>query len=239
MKKESINKLLVVAIFAIAMGFLEAVVVIYLRRIYYPAGFSFPLKGFIESNILGIEWIREFFTIVMLACIGLLAGKKFYSKFAYFLFAFSIWDIFYYVFLKLTLNWPPSFLTWDLLLLLPWNWVGPVITPLICTILLITLALLIIHYEDKGIKVKFTLKEWTLLIAGLLLVLYTWLIDYGRLIFGNSGFAKQFFTLVQNQDFINAISSYMPAYYRWTLFAIGIILASAGVILFYLRNSKK
>jgi hypothetical protein len=238
MKKESINKLLVVAIFAIAMAFLEAVVVIYLRRIYYPLGFNFPLKGFIEPNILRIEWMREFATIVMLATVGFLAGKKFYSKFAYFLLAFSIWDIFYYVFLKLTLNWPPSFFTWDLLLLLPWNWVGPVVTPLICTALLIILSLLIIHYEDKGIKVKLALKEWTLLIAGFILALYTWMIDYGRLIFGNSSFARQFFTLTQNQEFINVISSYTPISYNWALFLTGIILASAGVLLFYLRMKK-
>jgi len=239
MKKESLNKLLIVSAFAIAMGFLEAVIVIYLRKIYYPSGFSFPLVGFIQPNILGIEWVREFFTIVMLITVALLAAKKFYTRFAYFLFAFAIWDIFYYVFLKLTLNWPPSFLTWDLLYLIPLPWAAPVLAPIICTVLIIVFSLLIINYEDKGIKVKIAAKEWLLLIAGFILVLYTWLIDYSKIIFGNSGFAKDFFTLAQNQDFINVISSYMPAYYRWTLFAIGIILASAGIILFYLRNSKK
>jgi hypothetical protein len=239
MKKESCKTLAIVSLFAIAMGFLEAVVVIYLRKIYYPLGFSFPLKGFIEPNILGIEWVREFFTIVMLVSVACLAGKKFYSKFAYFLLAFSIWDIFYYVFLKLTLNWPPSFLTWDLLFLIPWIWIAPVLAPIICTILIIMFSLLIINCEDKGIKVKLALKEWALLIAGLLIILYTWLIDYGRIIFSNSSFAKDFFTLAQNQDFMNLVSSYIPISYNWTLFAIGVALAFIGVILFYLRTSRR
>ena len=50
MQKESLKKIGIVAIFAIAMGFLEAVIVIYLRKIYYPLGFNFPLKGFISRN---------------------------------------------------------------------------------------------------------------------------------------------------------------------------------------------
>ncbi|MEK6792710.1 MAG: hypothetical protein AABX95_02740 [Nanoarchaeota archaeon] len=119
MKKESWKKFWIVTIFSIAMGFLESTIVIYLRKIYYPDGFDFPLKGFIDPNILSIEWIREFFTIVMLITIGLLAGKTLYEKFAYFILSFAIWDIFYYVFLKAFLDWPQSWITWDLLFLIP------------------------------------------------------------------------------------------------------------------------
>src|SRR3989344_1428755 len=137
MKKESVNKLSIVTLYAVAMGFLEAAVVIYLRELFYPNGFNFPLKGFIDPSILSIEWMREFATIIMLLTVGFLAGEKAYKKFAYFIYAFAVWDIFYYVFLKLTLNWPDSFLTWDLLFLIPWPWISPVLAPLLCTILII------------------------------------------------------------------------------------------------------
>ncbi|MCK7540484.1 MAG: hypothetical protein MZV63_61130 [Marinilabiliales bacterium] len=30
------------AVFAVAMGFLEGIVVVYLRELYYPEGFDFP-----------------------------------------------------------------------------------------------------------------------------------------------------------------------------------------------------
>ena len=146
MKRESVNKLSIVTLYAIAMGFLEAAVVIYLRNLFYPNGFNFPLKGFIDPSILIVEWIREFATIIMLVTIGLLAGKKFYEKLAYFVYAFAIWDIFYYIFLKLVLNWPSSFLTWDLLFLIPFPWAGPVLAPLLCTLLMLFTSFIIINF---------------------------------------------------------------------------------------------
>ena len=99
MKKESVNKIITITIFAIAMGFLESVVVVYLRKIFYAGGFGFPLKGFTEPSIIGIEWIREIATIVMLITISMLVAKKFYERLSYFIYAFAVWDIFYYIFL--------------------------------------------------------------------------------------------------------------------------------------------
>lgn len=237
MKKESKNKILIVTIFAVAMAFLEATVVIYLRKIYYQNGFNFPLKGFIEPTILNIEWIREFATIIMLLTVGYLAGKKAYEKFAYFMYAFAIWDIFYYVFLKIVLNWPQSFLTWDILFLIPWPWIGPVIAPIICSILLIAMALLIINFIDSGKKVNISWKEWILFIIGMLLTLYTWLIDYGKIII-SGGFAKDFFALANNPLFYNIISNYIPTSYNYVLFLLGILSVIIGIVLFYIRTRK-
>ncbi|MFH1787699.1 MAG: hypothetical protein ABH811_02835 [archaeon] len=235
MKKESWSKISIVTIFAIAMGFLEAVVVIYLRKLYYPNGFNFPLKGFIDPSILSIEWVREFATIVMLITVAMLASKKLYERFAYFIYAFAIWDIFYYLFLKLTLNWPASFFTWDILFLIPWPWVGPVLAPLLCTILMIITTLIIINFKDSKIKIK--LREFILVITGLLVVLYTWLYDYGKIIIGR-GFTKDFFTLANNPQFYQIIESYSPSYYNWPIFLIGLIISSIGILLFYLRTKK-
>src|SRR3989338_7451559 len=238
MQKESVRKILIVSIYAIAMGFLEAAVVVYLRKLYYVNGFDFPLKGFIEPSVLSVEWIREFFTVVMLVTIGLLAGKKFYEKFAYFVYAFAIWDIFYYIFLKLSLNWPSSLLTWDLLFLIPWPWIGPVIAPLICTVLMIVMTFIIIRFYDKGKKVSINWKEWTLMIVGVILVLYTWMYDYGKLIF-NGGYAKDFFSLTGNNDFYIAVSNLIPQTYNWPVFILGVAFAAAGILLFYLRMRRK
>lgn len=237
MKKETVRKIFAVSVFAIAMAFLEAAVVIYLRKLFYPAGFVFPLIGFVEPSILSVEWLREFATIAMLISVGILAGKKFCSRIAYFLYAFAVWDIFYYIFLKLALNWPSSFLTWDLLFLVPWPWAGPVIAPIICSILFIILAILILNFEDKNKKAKPATKEWLLFVGGVLLVLYTWLYDYGALIFGG-GFAKSFFTLAENLRFIDAVSNFIPAGYNWLLFSAGIVLTIIGIVLFYLRTTK-
>ena len=234
MKKESKNKILIVTVFAIAMGFLETAVVLYLRKLYYPTGFAFPLKGFIDPAILGIEWIREFSTIIMLLCLGYLVGKKAYEKFAYFLYAFAIWDIFYYVFLKAVLNWPESFLTGDILFMVPWPWVGPVITPLLCSLLMIAGAFLIIKFQDEGRKTYLDLTEWILLGLGGSLILYTWLSDYFQVII-SGGFAKDFFTLANNPQLYNLLSSYIPANYNWQVYILGITLSAIAVIKFYAR----
>jgi hypothetical protein len=237
MKRESINRFFVVSLFAIAMGFLETTVVLYLRALYYPNGFDFPLSGFIDPNILGIEWIREFATIVMLVTLAMLAGKKFYDRFAYFLFAFAVWDIFYYIFLKLFLNWPSSIFTWDILFLIPLPWIGPVIAPVICALIMILMAFLLINFQDKGYNVKIRVMEWTLFVIGMLFVLYTWLYDYGRLIIGG-GFSEKFFSLANDIEFYNIISSYVPSEYNWSIYTIGVVLAAIGVALFYIRTKK-
>jgi len=230
MKKESLKQLFIVTIFSIAMAFLESVIVVYLRKIYYPNGFDFPLVGFIDPNILSIEWFREFCTIIMLIAIALLAAKKFSERFAYFMFSFAIWDIFYYIWLWVMLSWPKSIFTWDLLFLIPWPWIGPVLAPVILSLTMIIFAIIILN---KPLNIK--LKEWTLLILGSLVVLYTFLIDYGKLIFLN-GFAAEFFSLSTNSQFASLIEKFTPIYFNWPIFLFGELLIVMAIILFHRRK---
>ena len=224
MKKESFNKIAIVTVFAIAMAFLEAAIVIYLRRLFYAGGFSFPLKGFLEASVTSIEWIREFFTIVMLVSIAFLAAKKFYERFAYFLYAFAVWDIFYYIWLKISLGWPASLLTWDALFLIPFPWIGPVLAPLIVSITMITFAFIILNLTDKGRDVKFSFLESAGLIAGAAAILFTFLYDYGKLLLNKN---------------LDLFLSYIPTIYNWVVFAVGEIFIICAIALFYLRNKKK
>ena len=99
-KKESFNKIKWVFILNIAFAIVEACVVVYLRRIYYPAGFNFPLIP-ITDKMLILELFREASTLVMLVCIGILCGKYAWEKFAFFIISFGVWDIFFYLWLKL------------------------------------------------------------------------------------------------------------------------------------------
>jgi len=237
MKKESVKTLWIVTWYAIAMGFLEAAVVVYLRYLYYPQGFAFPLRGFIEPAVLGIEWIREFATIVMLVTVGMLAGKKFFSKFAYFLYAFAIWDLFYYVFLKMTLGWPDSLLTPDLLFMIPWPWVGPVLAPVLCALTMIGVAFFLIQSEDNGKKMRVKADEVFFILLGIAVILYSWLVDYGRILIAG-GFLRDFFTLATNESFATIVAHYMPLPYSWPLFGLGFVLSAVGLVLFYRRTMK-
>lgn len=223
MKREDLKTLGVVAVFAAAMAFLEAVVVIYIRRMFYDGVFSFPLKGFIEPSILQLEIVREFFTIVMLACIAILAAKKLRERFAYFAFAFAVWDIFYYIWLKIAIGWPSSFLTWDVLFLIPWTWIGPVLAPVIVSLSLIALSIAIIQLSGKKSKIKISLLEIAGILIGFAIIIYTFLNDYGAIVI---------------QGKWDLIASYTPQSYNWIAFAIGEVIALASIARFYLRNKS-
>ena len=97
--------LAVLAVFAVAMAYMEAAIVVYLRELYYPDGFSFPL-AIVGRDILLVEIGREVSTIVFLLAVSWFAGRRLAERFAMFCFAFAIWDIFYYVWLKVMLGWP-------------------------------------------------------------------------------------------------------------------------------------
>jgi hypothetical protein len=118
------------AVFGIAFGYLESAVVVYLRGLAYADGFSFPLKP-IPPLILSAEVGREAATLAILAAVALAPGGAGFLKFARFLFCFGLWDAFYYVGLKILLDWPPSLFTWDVLFLIPVPWSAPVLAPVL------------------------------------------------------------------------------------------------------------
>lgn len=112
---------------------------VYLRELYYPGGFKFPLE-LLPPWLMVIEITREFSTLLMLFSVAWISGRNFLQQLSVFLFLFGIWDIFYYVALKIFLDWPGSFLTWDLLFLIPITWLGPVLAPVICSVVMILTA---------------------------------------------------------------------------------------------------
>ncbi len=135
MRRDSAGRLAWVGLFALAFGLVEAAVVIYLRGLYYPEGFAFPLRQ-IPVGHIGVELGREAATIAMLAAVGMLAGKDRWSRFGFFCVAFGLWDIFFYAWLKVLIGWPASVLDWDILFLLPVPWIGPVVAPLAVALIL-------------------------------------------------------------------------------------------------------
>jgi hypothetical protein len=126
--------------FAIAFAFVESSVVVYLRAIYYPDGFAFPLR-LIEQEHLLVEILREAATIIMLVAAGVLAGRTGWQRFGFFMICFGVWDIFYYVWLKVLVDWPSSVTDWDVLFLIPVPWIGPVLAPVLISLLMICCGL--------------------------------------------------------------------------------------------------
>ena len=161
----------------IAMGLLEAIVVVYLRKLYYPHGFDFPLTS-MPNDSLFLELVREICTIVMLAVVAFLTGKTRLQRFAWFLFTFAIWDIFYYAGLKIFLQWPASLFTWDILFLIPVPWVAPVLAPIICSLTMILLAVFLMEFEKKRFGWGFRFSDFMVLSMGVLIILVSFMKDY-------------------------------------------------------------
>jgi hypothetical protein len=141
--------------FSIAFGFVEAAVAYYLRivityrfhdvlthyKMLLDLGFiSFvrPTHSLlINCHVLAVEMTREAATIIMLLSVGALAGRTWRQRIGGFLVSFACWDIAYYAFFKIIDNWPASFLTRDVFFLIPVAWIGPVITPLVISTLML------------------------------------------------------------------------------------------------------
>ena len=225
-------------IFAIAMGLLESAVVIYLREILYPEGFEFPLNP-IRPDLVWTEILRESATLVMLLGVGIMTGKRLADRFAWFLYAFAVWDIFYYVFLRVLIGWPESLLTWDVLFLLPVTWTGPVLSPLIVSATMIVLALLIVSSGNKGPEAKFTIipgLSWILLSGGSLILItaFTW--DYSGFILERLSF-KDMWTLPGSQVHM-MVHQYIPRKFNWLLFGLGEAVILSGIYFFWVRSRK-
>jgi hypothetical protein len=236
---KSLNKKLTwLTLFSIAMGFMETAVVIYLRKIYYPRGFSFPLIP-IDSGIALVEFYREIATIIMLVGIGIISGKNTSQKFAFFLYCFAIWDLFYYIFLKIFIDWPQSLFTWDILFLIPVPWVGPVLAPCIVSVTMIIFMLFIIYLQEKGFDTKIKVREWILLSFGSAIIIISFIWDYIKYVSSGNA-ANTIWTLSSKKSLFFEIATYVPTFYNWSLFSIGELIIIIAILIFInrIKNGK-
>jgi len=126
------SKLLLLAIFGIAMAHFEGVVVVYLRKVLGMLN-SESNKESLErftKRYLYIEMTREAATIIMLVVLALITGNTWIEKGIFFLWTFAFWDLFYYASLYLLIKWPPKLTTIDVLFLIPKPWIAPVWFPI-------------------------------------------------------------------------------------------------------------
>ena len=153
------RQLAVSGVFAASFGFLEAVVVVYLRAAVgllpgYKGTLSDVMRmseefyrqsqaiGQLPPSLLSLEVLREAATILMLLSVALLTSTKFRARTAIFLWTFAIWDIAYYAALWTTVRWPLSIRDPDVLFLIPVPWLSPVWFPLLVSTLALSAVLL-------------------------------------------------------------------------------------------------
>jgi hypothetical protein len=202
-------------VFAAAMGYLESAVVIYLRRLYYPDGFSFPLK-LIPQEIGFVEIGREAATIFMLLAVAAVSSRRFWERFGFFIYLFGVWDIMYYFWLKLLVNWPADIFDWDILFLIPAPWAGPVAAPILISLLMIIVGLYITSRFAKGETIKPSISEWILALVGAASMLFTFLENYKDILNGGA-----------------------PQKFNYWLFFLGLGFAITSFALLIIRRNKE
>jgi len=216
------------------MGFFESSIVVYLREIYYPEGFSFPLNP-IDQKIAGTEFLREFFSLVMIVSVAAMAKRYFYGRFANFLFIFAIWDIFYYIFLKIILGWPASLATWDILFLIPVPWTSPVIAPIIISLIMLTLSFVIYHFYQKTHSFEIKVREWIILVGGAVIIFVAFVLDYFKFFFAHYNKYEH----LEFQEQLEILTrEYQPDSFNWPVYIIGVLVLISSVVLIYKTNSK-
>ena len=222
----TLKRLVIAVIFSIAFAYIESAVVVYLRAIFHPEGFTFPLSDFgtilDKKPLLLTEIGREVATIVLIFTGAWALGRNLRQRFAYFLLIFAIWDIFYYIWLKFFSaslkaipNWPESIMDWDILFLIPAVWAGPVLAPVLTSITLIVFAVIILHRDHRDRPIRATWIEWLGFIAAAVVVIISFCIPGPH---------------IAEADY--------QSHFHWPIFAAGHILAIALFIKCLLKSKE-
>jgi hypothetical protein len=184
-----------------------------MRRLYYPGNplDLFPL-AFLNEYDPRLELSREFSTIAMIVAVAMLAEQKTRTRqFAAFVFVFGLWDLFYYVWLKVLIDWPRTWLEWDVLFLIPAVWLGPWICPAM-------IALLFTIWGGYALLtdrlVRFRLTSAILFLTGS--------------IFGLVAFFQPAISFTAN-DPDASLAEFMPGAFWWWLFIPAFIMMVAGL----------
>ena len=186
------------------MAWVESAAVLYLRTLVNRLEPYQPNPLPIAGTLGGTEWVREAATLVMLLTVGWLAGRTGRSRFGYFVAAFGVWDIFYYVFLIPLTGWPHSLLDWDILFLLPLPWWGPVLAAvMIAGLMIVGGGVLACHDERGGPPLWPSTGSLWLSGIGVALALYVFMADAIH--------------AVRHGESIQAI---LPVAFNWPLFLV-------------------
>ena len=213
----------ILVLFSTAFGYLEAAVVTYLRVLHEPARRHiytdgratelFPLLTLDQlrsaapeqQRILFTEIGREAATLIMLAAIALAVSRNARQWAAAFAIAFGIWDIVFYLGLKVLIGWPASLFTWDILFLIPLPWVGPVIAPVLVSLAMIIGGIWCLQCEACSRPLRVGRWRTAGVLLGALVIIIAFTLDYRNILAGG-----------------------LPKPFHWGVFALGMAIGAAS-----------
>jgi len=196
------------------MAWIESAVVFYMRTMIDRVEPFQPEPLPIIGNLGPVELVREVATLIMHFTAGVLAGRTWRARIGYMAVCFGIWDVFYYVFLKIMCGWPNSLLDWDILFLLPLPWWGPVLAPISIALVMIFWGTQASQFERTPRPVLSNWRVWVLNAIGVGLALYVFMADAIR---------------VADQG-VDVIRNVLPSRFNWPLFWVALVLMAGPAI---------
>ena len=212
----TLKRFFIAVLFSIALGYIDAAVVVYLRTIFFPEGFVFPLLGFgvgqLWDKLLPTETGREAAVFLVIFIAVCLLSRQPQQRFAYFLLIFAVWDVFYYVWLKLLTGWPASVMDWDILFLMPAVWASPVLAPLLISLAMIVCAVVILYRCSVGRPLQAALPDLVgAAFAGFVMVLSFCIA--GQYI-SETSYCSHFYWLVFALGYVSAIALFLKCLFK-------------------------
>jgi hypothetical protein len=206
---QSLRKLPAVAVYALAMAYMESAVVAYLREMYGITDIAHDLPR-MSGRIAAIETGREAATVIMLLTVGWIAGRRLQDRLGYFVFAFGLWDIAYYAWLMLFVGWPRSPLDWDILFLIPVPWWGPVLAPALIAAMMCVGGAAAVVQAERDLRWRINRTNVAIAAAGIAVVLYTFMAE----------------SLSAVPDGLDAVANARPSDFQWSAFLLGFAVMS-------------
>jgi hypothetical protein len=201
----------IVVAFAIAMAWVEAASVFYIRSLVDRIE-PYQARPLPINDALGqVELWREAATLVMIAAVGGIAGRTWRRRAGYAAIVFGAWDIFYYVFLRVITGWPKTLLDWDILFLLPLPWWGPVIAPVSIACLMVLWGTFATQSDHDTTDAR-----WAAALAGIgiVMALAVFMTDAWRALPGGR----------------DAVLQVLPSAFNWPLFIVALLLMAAPIV---------
>ena len=151
----------------------------------------------------------------MLAAIALACAANSGQWAAAFVIAFGAWDLAFYGFLKLLLDWPASLFTWDILFLLPVPWVGPVLAPALVSVAMIAAGVWHLWIESSIGPVRIGPAHWAGMLGGAAIIILAFAMDYR-----------------------NIMAARVPQPFHWAIFSLGMALGLGSYAIAAARMSR-
>lgn len=218
--RQMLTALLVAVIFSIAFAYIESAVVVYLRAIFHPDGFTFPLQAFdltpLGRRLLLTEIGREAATLVLIVTGAWLFGRNRHERAAYFLVIFAVWDLFYYVWLKVLLDWPASLMDWDVLFLMPMLWASAVLYPVLVSLLMFAFAVALLYRCTIARPVAVHRWDWLAWLLASVVIIVSFCLGG---------------THVTEPNY--------KEYFHWPIFAVGYAIAAAACLRCLARSPSR